>query len=83
MGAEEQEGRTELEAGSQTETPPNNSDLAITTALMLCTVFRLVLHRTEGSIGSILHLLGLALPVPDHSTIGWHARIVKLPAYRA
>ena len=58
---------------------PNYSDLAITTALMLRAVFRLALRQTEGLIGSILHLLGLELPVPDHSTIGRRARTVKLP----
>src|SRR5512134_1159819 len=49
---------------------PNYSDLAITTALMLRAVFHLALRQTEGLIGSILGLLGLTLPVPDHSTIG-------------
>ena len=38
------------------------------------------LRQTEGLIGSILHLLGLELPVPDHSTIGRRARTIKLPA---
>ena len=59
---------------------PHYSALAITTALMLRAVFRLALRQTEGLIGSILHLLGLALPVPDHSTIGRRARTIKLPA---
>ena len=59
---------------------PSYSDLAITTALMLRAVFRLALRQTEGLIGSILRLLGLELPVPDHSTIGRRARTVKLPA---
>ena len=59
---------------------PSYSDLAITTALMVRAVFRLALRQTEGLIGSILHLLGLELPVPDHSTIGRRARTVKLPA---
>jgi hypothetical protein len=45
---------------------PNSSDLAITTALMLRAVFHLALRQTEGLIGSILHRLGLDLPVPDH-----------------
>jgi hypothetical protein len=49
---------------------PNYSDLAITTALTVRTVFRQGLRQTEGLIGSILELLGLDLPVPDHSTIG-------------
>jgi hypothetical protein len=59
---------------------PHYSALAITTALMLRAVFRLALRQTEGLIGSILHLLGLELPVPDHSTIGRRARTIKLPA---
>ena len=57
---------------------PHYSALAITTALMLRAVFRLALR--QGLIGSILHLLGLELPVPDHSTIGRRARTIKLPA---
>ena len=48
---------------------PCYSDLAITTALTLRAVFRLPLRQTEGLIGSVLQLLGLDLPVPDHSTL--------------
>ncbi|WP_264658022.1 IS5 family transposase [Azospirillum canadense] len=59
---------------------PHDSDLAITTALMLRAVFRLALRQTEGLIGSVLHLLGLDLPVPDHSTIARRARTVTLPS---
>jgi hypothetical protein len=44
------------------------------------TVFRQGLRQTEGLIGSILELLGLDLPVPDHSTIGRRACSVALPA---
>lgn len=58
---------------------PNYSDLAITTALTLRAVFHLALRQTEGLIGSILDLLGLDLPVPDHSTLGRRARTVALP----
>ena len=47
---------------------------------MLRAVFRLALRQTEGLLGSILRLLGLELPVPDHSTIGRRARTIKLPA---
>jgi hypothetical protein len=43
--------------------------VAILTALTLRAVFRLALRQTEGLIGSILHLLGLALAVPDHTTL--------------
>ena len=37
--------------------------------LTLRTVFRLALRQTEGLIGSVIHLLGLDLAVPDHSTL--------------
>ena len=52
---------------------PSYSDLAIATALMLRAVFRLALRQTEGLIGSVLQLLGLDLPVPDHSTLSRRA----------
>ena len=48
---------------------PSYSALAIATALTLRAVFRLALRQTEGLIGSVLQLLGLDLPVPDHSTL--------------
>ena len=48
---------------------PHYSSLAIATALTLKAVFRLALRQTEGLIGSIIRLLGLDLPVPDHSTL--------------
>src|SRR5512143_1545104 len=62
---------------------PSYSDLTITTALTLRAVFHLALRQTErqteGLIGSLLDLLGLDLPVPDHSTLGRRARTVRLP----
>ena len=48
---------------------PHYSDLAITTALILCAVLRLALRQTEGLIGSVLQLLHLDLPVPNFSTL--------------
>jgi Transposase DDE domain len=47
---------------------PHYSTLAITTALTMRAVFGLAL-QTEGLIGSVIDLLGLALAVPDHSTL--------------
>ena len=44
------------------------SALAVLTALTLRAVFRLAYRQAEGLIGSIVGLLGLALPVPDHTT---------------
>src|SRR3954462_12270315 len=58
---------------------PHYSDLAITTALTLRAVFRLPLRQTEGLIGSVLHLLGLDLPVPDFSTLSRRAQSLELP----
>ena len=58
---------------------PHYSALAITTALTLRTVFRLALRQTEGLIGSVLRLLGLDLPVPDHSTLSRRAETLEVP----
>ncbi|TPG37944.1 IS5 family transposase [Roseomonas nepalensis] len=58
---------------------PRYSALAITTALTLRTVFRLALRQTEGLIGSIIALLGLNLPVPDHSTLSRRAETLETP----
>src|SRR3954462_13823744 len=52
---------------------PCYSALAITTALTLRAVFRLALRQTKGLIGSIIHLLGLDLAVPDNSTLSRRA----------
>src|SRR6476660_10238663 len=58
---------------------PHYSDLAITTALTLRAVFRLALRQTEGLIGSVLQLLGLDLPVPDHSTLSRRDETLEVP----
>src|SRR5215217_4186174 len=59
------------------------SDLAITTALTLKAVFRLALRQTEGLIGSIIRLLGLALSVPDHTTLSRRAETLEGPRPRS
>ena len=61
---------------------PRYSDLAIATALTLRAVFRLALRQTEGLIGSILQLLGLALAAPDHSTLSRRAETLEVPRPR-
>ncbi len=58
---------------------PWYSPLAILTALTLRAVFRLALRQTEGLIGSILRLLGLDLPVPDHTTLSNGQRRWRCP----
>jgi len=45
------------------------SDIAIETALTLRCVFHLALRQSEGFLGSILKLMGLDLPCPDHTTL--------------
>src|SRR4051812_45328023 len=62
---------------------PSYSDLAIATTLTLRAVFRLALRHTEGLVGSILQLLDLDLPVPDHSTLSRRAETLKLPKPRS
>ena len=56
---------------------PRHSALAILTALTLRAVFRLAFRQAEGLIGSIVALLGLALRVPDHTTLMWTAACVN------
>src|ERR671911_1548391 len=43
------------------------SDLAIELVLILRLVFHLALRQAEGFASSVLRLLGLDLPVPDHT----------------
>jgi transposase len=57
---------------------PWYSPLAILTALTLRAVFRLALRQTEGLIDSIIHLLGLALAVPDHTTLCRRAETLEV-----
>ena len=61
---------------------PWYSPLAILTGLTLRAVFRLALRQTEGLIGSIVHLLGLTLAVPDHTTLSRRAETLEVPRPR-
>jgi hypothetical protein len=45
------------------------SDLAIETALTLRAVYRLASRQSEGLTGSIMRMLNIDLPVPDHTTL--------------
>ncbi len=62
---------------------PTYSALAIAAALTLRAVFRLALRQTEGLIASILQLLGLDLPVPDHSTLSRRAETLDVARPKA
>src|SRR5690242_6623912 len=62
---------------------PWYSELAILTALTLKAVFRLALRQTEGLIGSLMRLLGLDLPIPDHTTLSRRAETLEVPRPRS
>src|SRR3954471_4762117 len=57
---------------------PWYSPLAILTALTLRALFRLAFRQAEGLIGSVVGLLGLALRVPDHTTLGRRAATLEV-----
>jgi len=48
--------------------------LAIETAVTIRMVYHLALRQTEGFLSSVFQLLGLNLPVPDHTTISRRAK---------
>jgi len=48
---------------------PIYADMAIETAIALRLLFHLPLRQTEGFLGSVLRLMGLSLPCPDHTTL--------------
>src|SRR3712207_867303 len=60
--------------------PPRSTLFPYTT--LFRSVFRLALRQTEGLIGSIPALLGLDLPVPDHSTLSRRAETLEVPRPR-
>src|SRR4051794_811206 len=62
---------------------PWYSELAILTALTLRAVFRLAYRQTEGLIGSLMGLLGLDLPAPDHTTLSRRAATLEVPRPRS
>lgn len=57
---------------------PRYSALAIETALSLRALFHLAFRQTEGLIGSLIQLLRLDLPVPDHTTLSRRARTLAV-----
>ncbi len=54
------------------------SDMAIETAFTFRLVFHLPLRQTEGFVGSILKLMELDLPGPDHTTLSRRNRTVEV-----
>lgn len=62
---------------------PRYSDLAIETTLTLGLVFGLRLRQAEGLLGSLLQLMGLALAIPDHTTLSRRAQTWRSPNSRS
>ena len=54
------------------------SDAAIAAALTVGAVYRLALRQAEGLVASIFAPLGLAPPVPDHTTLSRRGRALRL-----
>ena len=61
---------------------PWYSPQMIPTALAPRAVFRLALSQTKGLVGSIMGLLGLNLPVPDHTALSCRAATLQVPRRR-
>ena len=58
--------------------PRTFSDVSIETALTLRLVFSLPLRQTEGFLRSILVLLDVDLPAPDHTTLSRRSQHLDL-----
>jgi len=58
---------------------PKYSGLAIESALTLRLLFRLPLRQVEGFLRSLFGLMGLALDVPDHTTLSRRGKVLKVP----
>src|SRR5262245_36949503 len=58
--------------------PPVYSDIAIETALTLRLLFHLPLRQTEGFLASLLTLMDVTLPCPDHTTLSRHKTTVAV-----
>ena len=54
------------------------SNIAIETTLVLGAVYKLPLRQTEGFVRSLLALMELDLPVPDHTTLARRRRTVEV-----
>jgi hypothetical protein len=54
------------------------SDGAIECLLMMKSVYHLAYRQTEGFAGSLSQFLGVALPIPDYSTLNRRAKTLKV-----
>lgn len=75
-------GRGRAEPRTDLDGKPAYADLAIATAPTLRIGFRLALRQPKGLTGSVLQPLGVALTVPDHSTLSHRAETLEVPRRR-
>jgi hypothetical protein len=54
------------------------SELAIETALTMRLVFGLPLRQAEGCLRLLFRLMGLELPVPDHTTLSRRSKLLEV-----
>lgn len=66
------------ERDGQVGSPTTYADSAIVCALTLKSVYHLTLRQTEGFVGSLMHLMGVQLRVPDYSTLCRRAASVSV-----
>ncbi|NJM66615.1 MAG: IS5 family transposase, partial [Acaryochloris sp. RU_4_1] len=59
------------EPAEQLGAPKLYSDLAILSVLTVKNVFDLAGRQASGFVACVFELMGLELPVPDHSTVSW------------
>jgi len=55
------------------------SDFAILTALMIKEVFHLTNRQSEGFLRSLFQLMGVKLPIPDHTTLSRRGKGLEVP----
>ena len=60
--------------------PARYSDIAIEAGVMLRLAFGRPWRQTEGLLGSLMRLLGLTLPVPDHTTLSRRSADLEIAA---
>ena len=58
------------------------TDIAIEAALMIRLVFHLPLRLTEGFLRCLAELLGVDLPIPDHTTLSRRLKTLRVAGFR-
>ena len=59
------------------------ADIAIEAALRIRMIFHLPLRQTEGFLGSLAGMLGIDLPIPDHTTLSRRLKKLSVIPFRS